>query len=292
MDACCTEKACALEQLRGRQAKTLRIVLALNAMMFVIELVSGLISGSVALLADSLDMLGDALVYGFSLYVLGREAIWKIRAALGKAAVMGLFGTFVLGQLLYKITFPQVPLYEAMSAVGALAFGVNGMCFAILWRHRAEDINMRSVWLCSRNDLVANVSVLLAASAVWALQSPWPDIVVGVILCTVFLRSALLVAREARQATDLGEERTLPSSVEETLSISAFIHRKILLRSFLGWLLLGTTVVGIILFLEFNHIRALVHGLVLTESASFSGDPPTRRYRDETSHPHDRGAPL
>jgi len=198
MDACCTEKACALEKLRERQAATLRIVLILNATMFVVELVSGLIAGSVALVADSLDMLGDALVYGFSLYVVGRTPIWKARAALAKAAVMGLFGAFVLGQLLYKIAFPEVPVYETMGAVGALALLVNGACFALLWRHRAEDINMRSVWLCSRNDLVANVSVLVASFAVWGLKSAWPDLIVGAIICVLFLRSALVVAREAR----------------------------------------------------------------------------------------------
>jgi Co/Zn/Cd efflux system component len=85
-----------------------------------------------------------------------------------------------------------------MGAVGALAFAVSGVCFVLLWRHRAEDINMRSVWLCSRNDLIANVSVLLAAWAVWMTQSPWPDIAVGALICAVFLRSAFLVAGEAR----------------------------------------------------------------------------------------------
>ncbi len=198
MDDCCTGKACALEQLRERQAATLRIILILNAAMFVVELVAGLIAGSVALVADSLDMLGDALVYGFSLYVVGRALVWKVRAAFAKAAVMGAFGAFVLGQLLYKLAFPEIPAYEAMGAVGALALLVNGTCFALLWRHRAEDINMRSVWLCSRNDIVANVSVLLASFAVWSLKSSWPDMIVGAIICALFLRSAFVVAREAR----------------------------------------------------------------------------------------------
>jgi len=134
MDDCCTGKACALEQLRERQAATLRIILILNAAMFVVELVAGLIAGSVALVADSLDMLGDALVYGFSLYVVGRALVWKVRAAFAKAAVMGAFGAFVLGQLLYKLAFPEIPAYEAMGAVGALALLVNGTCFALLWR--------------------------------------------------------------------------------------------------------------------------------------------------------------
>jgi Co/Zn/Cd efflux system component len=98
----------------------------------------------------------------------------------------------------YKLVHPQLPTFEAMGIVGALALAVNGVCFILLWRHRSEDINMRSVWLCSRNDLIANVSVLLAALAVWMTLSPWPDIAVGALVCVVFLRSAFLVAREAR----------------------------------------------------------------------------------------------
>jgi Co/Zn/Cd efflux system component len=198
MDDCCIDKASAVERLRERQGATLRLVLVVNAAMFVVELVAGLLAGSVALLADSLDMLGDALVYGFSLYVVARGPVWKARAAVAKAAVMGLFGAFVLGQLVYKLVYPQLPTFETMGAVGALALAANGVCFALLWRHRAEDINMRSVWLCSRNDLIANVSVLLAAWAVWMTLSSWPDIAVGSLICAVFLRSAFLVAREAR----------------------------------------------------------------------------------------------
>jgi Co/Zn/Cd efflux system component len=198
MDDCCIDKTCAVDELRERQSATLRIVLLVNAAMFLVELVSGLLAGSVALLADSLDMLGDALVYGFSIYVVARGPVWKARAAVAKAAVMGLFGVFVFGQVVYKLLYPQLPTVEAMGAVGALALAANGVCFALLWRHRGEDINMRSVWLCSRNDLIANVSVLFAALTVWMTLSPWPDIAVGALICAVFLRSAFLVAREAR----------------------------------------------------------------------------------------------
>jgi Co/Zn/Cd efflux system component len=198
MDECCTDKSSALTRLRDRQAATLRVVLFLNAGMFAVEFVAGLLAGSVALLSDSLDMLGDALVYGFSLYVVNRSAVWKARVALSKASVMGLFGAVVLGQLVFKLVHPEVPRFVAMGVVGTLAFVVNGVCFGLLWRHRAEDINMRSVWLCSRNDLIANLSVLFAALAVWQVQSPWPDILVGAFICTIFMRSALAVAREAR----------------------------------------------------------------------------------------------
>ena len=198
MDSCCTGKISSVELLRERQRATLWIVLILNAAMFVVEFVSGLLAGSVALLADSLDMLGDALVYGFSIYVLSQSSIWKARAAMAKAVIMGLFGMFVFGQVVYKLIWPQTPAFEAMGAVGALALAANAVCFALLWRHRAADINMRSVWICSRNDLIANALVMLAALVVWLAASPWPDIVVGTLICVVFLRSAYLVCQEAR----------------------------------------------------------------------------------------------
>jgi len=215
MDDCCIDKASAVERLRERQVATLRIVLLVNAAMFIVELVFGLLAGSVALLADSLDMLGDSLVYGFSLYVVARGPLWKVRAAVAKAAMMGLFGAFVFGQLVYRLVVPEVPTFETMGAVGALALAANGVCFAMLWRHRAEDINMRSVWLCSRNDVIANVSVLLAAWAVWITLSPWPDIAVGALICALFFRSAFLVAREAR--AELRLHRAQPPTAADPL---------------------------------------------------------------------------
>ncbi len=201
MASCCNDKSCALDKLHGRQTSTLRIVLTINAAMFVVELSAGLLAGSVSLLADSLDMLGDALVYAFSLWVVGRGLLWKSRAALAKAAVMGAFGLFVAAEVLYKLFVPQVPAYEAMGGIGLLALIANTVCFALLWRHRGEDINMRSVWLCSRNDLYANTAVLLAAVAVWQTASPWPDLIVGTGICALFLHSAWDVAR------DVGRER-------------------------------------------------------------------------------------
>ncbi len=215
MDACCTDKSSALAHLSERQTYTLRVVLVLNAAMFVVEFGGGLLAGSVALLGDSLDMFGDALVYGLSLYAVGRGSAWKARAALAKAAVMGLLGAVVLGQLVFKLLHPQTPVVEVMGAIGALALIANGVCFALLWRHCAEDINMRSVWLCSRNDLIANVSVLVAAWAVWVMQSPWPDILVGAFIATLFLRSALAVAREARDELRTGEKVAGTVSAED-----------------------------------------------------------------------------
>jgi Co/Zn/Cd efflux system component len=195
MTDCCNDKACEIEALRNRQSATLKIVLGINAVMFAVELTAGLLAGSVSLVADSLDMLGDALVYGFSLYVVARGAKMKAISALLKGGIMAAFGLFVLGQAIYKIIVPQVPVFEAMGAIGLLALAANGTCLALLWRHRADDINMSSVWLCSRNDIIANVSVLFAAFGVWLSGSGWPDILVGLALAALFLRSALFVLR-------------------------------------------------------------------------------------------------
>lgn len=200
MANCCNDKACEIEALRNRQSSTLKIVLGINAVMFLVELAAGLLSGSVSLVADSLDMLGDALVYGFSIYVVARGARMKAKAALFKGIIMAAFGFFVLGQAIYKIVFPQVPVFEAIGAIGLLALATNGLCFALLWRHRSDDINMSSVWLCSRNDIIANVSVLFAAAGVWLTHSGRPDILVGLALAALFLRSALFVLREAVSA--------------------------------------------------------------------------------------------
>jgi Co/Zn/Cd efflux system component len=203
MADCCNDKTCEIEALRSRQSSTLTIVLGINTVMFLVELTAGLIASSVSLVADSLDMLGDALVYGFSIYVVARGARMKAKAALLKGGIMAIFGLFVLGQVVFKVVFPQVPVFEAIGTIGLLALAANSLCLVLLWRHRADDINMSSVWLCSRNDIIANVSVLFAAIGVWLTHSGWPDILVGLALATLFLRSALFVMRGANM--ELGE---------------------------------------------------------------------------------------
>lgn len=197
MADCCNDKACEIEALRARQSSTLKIVLVINAVMFLVELTAGLIGDSVSLVADSLDMLGDAMIYGFSIYVVARGARMKAKAALLKGGIMAAFGLFVLGQAVYKMVFPQVPIFEVIGVIGLLALAANGTCFFLLWRHRSDDINMSSVWLCSRNDIIANISVLFAAAGVWFTHSGWPDILVGLALAALFLRSALFVLRGA-----------------------------------------------------------------------------------------------
>ena len=197
MADCCNNKACEIDALRTRQSAMLKTVLAINAVMFLIELTAGLISGSASLVADSLDMLGDALVYGFSIYAVTEGARMKAKAALFKGGIMAAFGCFVFAQVIYKIIYPQVPVFEIIGLIGLLALAANSVCFALLWRHRADDINMSSVWLCSRNDIIANISVLFVAAGVWLSHSAWPDILVGLALSALFLRSALVVLRGA-----------------------------------------------------------------------------------------------
>jgi cation diffusion facilitator family transporter len=197
MDSCCQDKAGELEALWGRQARVLWVVLGINAVMFVVEAVMGVLAGSLALLADSLDMLGDVLVYGFSLYVVGRSVRWRAAAALLKGIVMALFGMMVLGQAVYHIIFPEVPDFRIIGATGIVALAANLVCLALLTRHRKDDLNMKSTWLCSRNDIISNVGVLVAAVAVFALQSPWPDVAVGLMIMAVFMQSAVLVLRQS-----------------------------------------------------------------------------------------------
>ena len=198
MAECCDGAACEAEKLAVRQVSTLRIVFGINAVMFVAELATGVLAGSVSLVSDSLDMLGDAMAYGLSLYVVRRSATWKAKSALVKGFIMAAFGLASLGQAAYKAWVPHPPSFEAMGLMGFAALAANASCLGLLWRHRSDDINMHSVWVCSRNDIVANVSVLVAAGCVWFWRSGWPDIIIGVALAVFILRSAFRVLGRAR----------------------------------------------------------------------------------------------
>lgn len=195
-----TPECCTLDALERRQRTTLRTVLGINAAMFAVELTAGLAAGSSALLADSLDMLGDALAYGATLYAVGRGARWKAWAALIKGVLMWSFGAFVLAETVLGIVSAQIPHHRTMGAIALLALLANALCLGLLWRHRSDDLNMRSVWLCSRNDIVANVAVLAAAAGVHATRSVWPDAVVGFAIALLFLRSATGVLAAASRA--------------------------------------------------------------------------------------------
>jgi Co/Zn/Cd efflux system component len=183
----------------ARQRRVLQIVLAINAAMFVVELGASVLAHSTALLADSVDMLGDAIVYGFSLYVVGRGPRWAARGALLKGGVMAVFGAVVLVEVALKLARGLLPTVEIMAGVGLLALAANGATLLALWRRRSDDVNMRSAWLCSRNDVVANVGVLLAGGGVAVSGSAWPDVLAGLLIATLFSASAVDVIRSARR---------------------------------------------------------------------------------------------
>ena len=198
MASCCENKSCEIEALRASHGRVLWIVLAINAVMFFVECAAGLAAHSTSLLADSLDMLGDALVYGFSLFVLARSARWQAGAALVKGIFMLAFGLGVLLEAIHKMFVPVMPAVETMGIVGAVALAANLVCFFLLYRHRGDNLNMSSTWLCSRNDLIANSGVLLAAAASYWLVSRWPDMLVGLVIACLFLRSSVTVLVQSK----------------------------------------------------------------------------------------------
>jgi len=197
MASCCDDKTCEITAMRADHSRVLWVVLGINALMFVVEVWAGMLAHSTSLLADSLDMLGDAMVYGFSLLVLARSARWQASAALAKGAFMLVFGVGVLAEALYKVAHPIVPNFEAMGIVGGIALLANLCCFLLLYRHRGDNLNMSSTWLCSRNDLIANVGVLAAAGCTYLFASRWPDVLVGATIASLFLSSALNVLGQA-----------------------------------------------------------------------------------------------
>ncbi|MBV6323746.1 cation diffusion facilitator family transporter [Duganella violaceipulchra] len=197
MANCCEDKICEIDAMRERHGMVLWIVLVVNALMFCVEGVGGMVANSTSLLADSLDMLGDALVYGFSLFVLAKSARWHARAAAVKGGFMLVFGVAVLGEAGYKIVHPSMPTLVTMGAIGMIALAANLLCFVLLFSHRGDNLNMSSTWLCSRNDLMANIGVLLAVGGSYFLESHWPDIVVGLIIAGLFLSSAIDILKQA-----------------------------------------------------------------------------------------------
>ena len=211
MDDCCQAKSGELTAMRNQHRNVLVLVLVINATLFVVEAAAGFLASSTALLANSLDMFGDSLVYGFSLYVLGRSAEWKAKAALLKGAIMALFGAGVLIEAVYKTITGIVPTADTMGLIGALVLLGNGICFFLLFRHRSDDLNMRSTWLCSRNDIIANVAVLIAAALVKIFDTSWPDILVGAAIAALFLKSASSVLRDSISELQVLRSQTVRS---------------------------------------------------------------------------------
>ena len=202
---CCTHSAASPPPVDRRYRRTLWIALILNAVMFVVELGASWTSGSVSLLADSIDFMGDAGNYAISLAVLGMAASARARAALFKGACMATFGIFVIGQAIWNLSAGVLPEPMTMGVVGFLAMTVNVGVALMLYRFRSGDANMRSVWLCSRNDALSNVAVMLAALAVFGTASAWPDLLVAGVMAVLALSSSWSVVRQAR-----GELRAVP----------------------------------------------------------------------------------
>lgn len=198
-DNCCASKGSELEKLAGQkdQRRVLFTVLVINAVMFVLEFGAGIIAGSTALMADATDMLGDALVYAVSIYALARSDRWKAGAAMFKGVFILALGTGIVVNVITKIQSGVPPSSTLMLVFGALALVANLLCLRLLWRFRAHDVNMASTFECSRNDVVSNLGVLVAAGAVALVHSPWPDILIGSAMAVLFLRSSLRVIADA-----------------------------------------------------------------------------------------------
>lgn len=196
-DECCEGSAQNASELAARHRGVLWIVLAINLALFIIEMVAGLRAGSSALLGDSLDMFGDALVYAASLYVVGRSARAQARVAVGKSVLMGGLAASVFAHALARLASQVPPSSSVVGGIGLLALAGNAACFALLYRHRGDNLNLRSTWLCSRNDLIANAAVLASAGVVAATASVWPDALVGIALAGLWLGTSVRILREA-----------------------------------------------------------------------------------------------
>jgi Co/Zn/Cd efflux system component len=178
--------------------RVLWAVLAINAAMFAVEVVAGLAAGSASLQADALDFLGDAANYVISLAVVGMALRYRAVAAFAKGATMGIFGLWVIGVTAWHAWHGTVPQAFTMGAVGTAALLANAISFALLWAFRQGDSNMRSAWICTRNDVLGNLAVLLAALGVFGTGTGWPDIAVAVIMASLALHGAWVVLGQSR----------------------------------------------------------------------------------------------
>jgi cation diffusion facilitator family transporter len=198
-DDCCSRKGDTIAQLgrKADQRRVLIVVMAINFVMFVAEFGGGVFARSSALMADSVDMLGDAVVYALSLYALSRGPRWEAGAALAKGGIILVFGIAVVFEIVNKVINGVPPSSMLMLTFGSAALIANLTCLAMLWRFRSENVNMSSTFECSRNDVASNVGVLVAAGVVALTGTAWPDIAVGGIIALIFLRSAWRVLAEA-----------------------------------------------------------------------------------------------
>jgi Co/Zn/Cd efflux system component len=199
-DCCCTPPPLDLDPHRGNAATYARIlwcVLAINGIMFLVEVVAGLAASSASLQADALDFLGDAANYAISLFVVGMALRYRASAALAKGATMALFGLWVIGTAIWHSVHGTVPGALTMGTVGLAALAANAASFGLLWAYRGGDANMRSAWICTRNDVLGNFAVLLAALGVFGTGTGWPDVIVAAIMAALALQGAYTVIQQS-----------------------------------------------------------------------------------------------
>ncbi|WP_017444237.1 cation diffusion facilitator family transporter [Gayadomonas joobiniege] len=197
---------CAIEAKNRRERQLLWTVLVLNAVMFFVEFTAGWLARSSGLLADSLDMLADAMVYAISLYAVGKAIKQKAKAAMANGILQFSLGILILLDVGKRIYFDEYPTTEIMTWISLLALTVNIICFTMLYQHRQGDINLRASWICSRNDMIANVGVLLAAVLVVNLNSAWPDRLIGLFIAAIIVRSAIRIISDAKYAIKHNKE--------------------------------------------------------------------------------------
>jgi Co/Zn/Cd efflux system component len=185
--------------------RVLWAVLAINAAMFLVEIGAGVVAGSASLQADALDFFGDAANYAISLLVVGMVLRYRALAALGKGCTMGLFGLWIIGTAVWHALHGTLPNAYTMGAIGCAALAANAISFGLLWAYRDGDANMRSAWICTRNDVLGNLAVLLAAAGVFGTGTGWPDVIVAAIMASLALQGSWLVVqqslRELRQGS-------------------------------------------------------------------------------------------
>lgn len=197
MSASCCNHAPKFEGLSADYKRRLWLVIAINASMFLLEIIAGAVSGSQALQADALDFAADATTYGISLAVIGASIAVRARAALLKALSLTIMALWVLGSTAYHVLVLGIPRAEIMGAVGVLALLANLASVLILVRYKDGDANVRSVWLCSRNDAIGNIAVMCAALGVWGSATKWPDLLVAAIMAGLFLTSSFQILRQS-----------------------------------------------------------------------------------------------
>jgi Co/Zn/Cd efflux system component len=210
-DCCCTPPPLNLGSPKENSAykRVLWAVLGINAVMFLVEVGAGLAAGSASLQADALDFLGDAANYGISLFVVGMALRYRASAALAKGASMGLFGLWVIGTVIWHAVHGTLPSAFTMGAVGIVALAANAASFGLLWAYRNGDANMRSAWICTRNDVLGNLAVLLAALGVFGTGTGWPDIIVAAIMASLALQGAMTVIRQS--LSELRQRNAVPA---------------------------------------------------------------------------------